>query len=121
VLKARVHERWGLAVEKDGTVVDYDGKQLSQAASAILSGAPEDQGAPDAPMAAAIDSVSDARTPSSPVLPDTIEALLSNTHPLAPSEDLAAAVANRSGGTGVEARRLAMAQAVELGSHAGLG
>jgi hypothetical protein len=72
-------------------------------------------------MAAAIDSGSDARTMASPVFPDTIEVLLSNAHPLAPSEDLVAAVANRGDSTSAEARRLTMAQAVELGSRAVLG
>ena len=55
------------------------------------------------------------------MLPGTIEALLASAHPLGPSEDLVAALANRGGDASAEARRLATAQAVELGAGTGLG
>jgi len=55
-------------------------------------------------------------------VPDTIEALLSAAHPRSAAQDLAAAVAAQPGDDLMApARRLAMAQPVELAGEAGLG
>ena len=121
VLKRQVYERWGLGVDQDGTVVDHGGKEPSLKRSASSVSAPVGQQAPAARMGAAIDSASDARTTASPVLPGTIEALLSSAHPLGPGEDLVAALAERGGDASAEVRRLATAQAVEVGADTGLG
>jgi hypothetical protein len=112
-LRSQVQLRWGLSVDDVGAAVD---QRQPEGATA-----PQGQGAVAAPVLGTDNVASQHGPVAVAAVPGTIEELLSVAHPLSAQADLAAFSARSGDDIGAAARRLPMAQPVELGGQVGLG
>ncbi|HXR21634.1 MAG TPA: hypothetical protein VN786_03670 [Acidimicrobiales bacterium] len=127
-MKHQVAERWGVSLDQGGAVVELAQPSVG-AATGTAAGTGEEalSVAPDgaANPASAVPgngTVLPGASPPLVVVPDTIEALLSEAHPRSAAQDLAAAVAAQPGDDpSAPARRLAIAQRAQRAGEAGLG